>query len=403
MKRMKRKSEFLKEKFAEYYSNPDIEFPDRFSTKECGFLFFDRESMLRHLSFSTEKELFQFLKERVPSHSYYSSAYYKNPSAPTMEKKGWNGAEIIFDLDADHIPGAEKMSYEEMLGEVKKEFRKLIEDFLMRDFGFDIEEMKLYFSGGRGYHCHIINEKVIKMGSRERREIIDYISGIGLDERSIFRERIIDTKMYGKKVYPSSKRLEMPRPDEPAWKGRVSRWVIEFTEKLYQMKKEGKKEGAIDYLLKFEGIGEKGAEKFLDELSDDRVKRIKLGILDQSPSIRKIFLKKAIKRSAIDLSTGKADEPVTTDIKRLIRLPGSIHGKTGLKVEKVTIDGLKDFDPLNDAVVFGDEPVKVKIVRPTKIRMKGEKFNLDVGEIEVPEYLAILLVGRGNAVVLNKR
>ena len=112
-------------------------------------------------------------------------------------------------------------------------------------------------------------------------------------------------------------------------------------------------------------------------------------------------MKEAVKRSAIDLSTGKADEPVTTDIKRLIRLPGSIHGKTGFKVKKITVDELKDFEPLNDAVVVGDDPVKIKIVKPMK--MKGERFNLPIGDAEVPEYLAILLVGGGSGVVLNKR
>ena len=36
------------------------------------------------------------------------------------EEKEWLGAELIFDLDADHIEGADKMTYMEILAEVKK-------------------------------------------------------------------------------------------------------------------------------------------------------------------------------------------------------------------------------------------------------------------------------------------
>jgi DNA primase small subunit len=94
------------------------------------------------------------------------------------------------------------------------------------------------------------------------------------------------------------------------------------------------------------------------------------------------------------MSAGETDEPVTCDVKRLIRLPSSLHGKTGFKVIKTTLDDLKDFDPLRDAVVFSDEPVKIKISKPTDIKMRNEQFHLNEGEQEVPNYLAVFLIGR---------
>jgi len=51
--------------------------------------------MMRHIAFDKKKNLMHFLGERVPQHTYYSSAYYQIPDAPTMQEKNWMGAELI--------------------------------------------------------------------------------------------------------------------------------------------------------------------------------------------------------------------------------------------------------------------------------------------------------------------
>ncbi len=385
-------NDFLKKRFQSYYINPQISFPERFPRREYAFLFFGMGQMARHISFKTRDEILTKLRRRVPSHVYYSSAYYERPDAPTMREKGWMGADLIFDLDADHLPGAEKMSYEGMLMAVKKELKKLL-SFLVDDFGFGEENLSLYFSGGRGYHCHVNHPKVFYLGSQERREIIDYITGRGLDPKSLFREKVVEIKRYGERKVPLT-RLEMPKPDEPGWHGRVSRAVTDI---IKELRMDGKEKGIEK--LKGYGLSAHKAEKIIDGLSDARVKRIEEGLLDQFSEIRGLFLRSAIEKSAVSLSTGKPDEPVTADVKRLIRLPGSLHGKTGLKVQGIKRDEIDEFDPLNDAVVFGEKPVKLRITKPLKMRMKGENFNLNLGETEVPEYLAVLLVARGMATV----
>jgi DNA primase small subunit len=100
------------------------------------------------------------------------------------------------------------------------------------------------------------------------------------------------------------------------------------------------------------------------------------------------------------MSAGETDEPVTCDVKRLIRLPGSLHGKTGLKVEKINLDGLKEFDPLRDAVVLSEEEVDVDIGQDFEISMKDETFKLEQGKQKVPTYLATILIGRRIANVI---
>ena len=93
--------------------------------------------------------------------------------------------------------------------------------------------------------------------------------------------------------------------------------------------------------------------------------------------------------------SGEVDAPVTADIKRLIRLPHSIHGKGGLKVIPLSRDELTDFEPLEMAVPdeYSDEPVKITMRSPVDLRIKDERFVLK-GETEVPEYAAVFLIGR---------
>ncbi len=384
--------EFLKNRFQDYYKENKIELPDRFSRRELAFVLFSGKGMIRHLAFDKKKDLLKFLEEKVPQHAYYSSAYYKTPDAPKMQDKIWMGAELIFDLDSDHLQNVEKLSYIEQLNIVKSEFEKLVKEFLLGDFGFDEKYLELYFSGGRGYHCHVKDPAIFDLDSNERREIVDYITGRDLIDSIIFHEYITGKRRYGVHSYPSGKSLKMPAPNQKGWKGRISRGIIDIVNEIAKSDNPEKK-------LQEYGVRKKDAEKLVKELSEERIKRIKDGLLDQSKTIRKFFLNNALRKTAVSLSAGETDEPVTCDVKRLIRLPYSLHGKTGLMVTKVTIDELNDFDPLKDAVVFNGGPVKIKLNQSIKLKMKGETFNLNEGVQEIPTYLAVFLIGRRQATI----
>ncbi|MDR0438635.1 MAG: DNA primase catalytic subunit PriS, partial [Methanocalculaceae archaeon] len=91
------------------------------------------------------------------------------------------------------------------------------------------------------------------------------------------------------------------------------------------------------------------------------------------------------------------DEPVTTDIKRLIRHPGSLHGGSGMRVTPLEISHLVAFDPLIDAVVFGERQVVVECSFPLSMPMLGNRYDLAVGSNTVPEALAVFLCCRGIA------
>jgi DNA primase small subunit len=166
---------FLVSKFRGYYIESSIEAPPSIASREWGFLFFDDSGMRRHKSFFSRGELIDYVRSMVPRHVYHSAAYYQRPGAPTMKEKLWQGADLIFDLDADHLRNAPK-SYAEMLEMVKKETQKLLE-FLIADFGFSEKMISIAFSGGRGYHIHIRDPRIFTLRGDERREIVDYLTG----------------------------------------------------------------------------------------------------------------------------------------------------------------------------------------------------------------------------------
>jgi len=383
---------FLKNRFKEYYEKNKIVLPYRFGKREFAFIFFKGKGMYRHLSFTRKKNIDRFVIDKSPAHAYYSTAYYQKPDAPTMQEKKWMGAELIFDLDSDHLPNAEKLSYEQQLKLVKIEFIKLVEDFLMKDFGFEEQFIDLYFSGGRGYHCHVNDPKILNLDSNERREIVDYITGRDIIDSYVFHDETTTKTTIGNRTFASGKTLKMPSPDEPGWKGRISKGIIDIVEEIINNDNPKQK-------LKQYGVSDKTADKLLKDFSDDRIKRIKQGKLDQTSTIRRFFLNNALRKTAVSMVSGETDEPVTCDVKRLIRLPGSLHGKTGFKVVNTPIDTLKNFEPLNDAVVLPNDMVKIDLKEKTNIKIKNEEYALEEGIHEIPTYLAVYLIGGRKALI----
>src|SRR5438132_13316316 len=104
-------NKFLKAHFRRYYEHTKPILPDRFGRREFGFMFWTAGIVQRHLGFSREDELKSFVASRVPAHVYDSSAYYEKPNASTMQEKGWLAADVVVDLDAEHLADGKSLSY----------------------------------------------------------------------------------------------------------------------------------------------------------------------------------------------------------------------------------------------------------------------------------------------------
>ncbi|MGP8337163.1 MAG: DNA primase catalytic subunit PriS, partial [Methanosarcinaceae archaeon] len=353
---------FLKSKFQDYYRTAEIHFPPEFTSREWGFILFDEMPefvMRRHKAFGSRGELQDYLSGMVPAHAYYSVAYYEYPNAPNMKEKNWLSADLIFDLDADHLPGAPK-SYADMLEHVKQESLKLY-GFLRNDFGFAEEDIHIVFSGGRGYHFHISTPAVCSLGSAERREIVDYVSSTGLEVNRFFGKR----KVSGDAGLDSAEVFVLPPEDEGGWGGRINRYIISYLSEIT------KQENSIKMLTDFDGIGKKKAEQLVSIFGNGhQIDLLKDGKMDTLSKIPKSFLGTLAKQAVSGMSAS-VDEPVTADIKRLIRLPGSLHGGSGMRVTALSISELETFYPLSDAVVFCDDSVQLKVIKPFSVQMKG--------------------------------
>ena len=97
---------------------------------------------------------------------------------------------------------------------------------------------------------------------------------------------------------------------------------------------------------------------------------------------------------------GEIDVPVTHDVHRVIRLIGSLNGKTGFTVTPLTREGVDDFDAFHDAVAFNGGDLKVKIparaARVPDFRIHGESYGPYENEVvELPMPAAIFLLCKG--------
>ncbi len=364
---------YLMKKFGEYYSKAELTPPPDFERREWAFVFLENLPaffMHRHISFHSLESLRSFLISSPPAHIYYSSACYDKPSEP-MERKGWLFADLIFDIDADHLPLKPGTKMEDAIEIAKREIIRLTE-ILENDFGVDARKIKIVFSGGRGYHIHVYDENFRRLESPERREIVDYLS---LNSPEI-----------------SSASMQMIR---------VRRCFLAFIKKLIE-------KGNLSEILKKQGLRKDVTERLEKKLkimiSDEELSK---KFLSGKYSIEKITSSKKfleltdkIIESCISKVGVHIDAPVTADVKRLIRFPGSIHGKSGLRVMEVSRDHLEEFDPFIDAIAFGDEKVEIRLIPNVRVevRMGGEIFKLRGGEkIKIPEFLAVHLICRGMA------
>lgn len=394
---------FIMNMFSRHYTESELFMPERFSKREFGFMFFDRDFVMRHLSFPTRAALKKYLVNQVPSHVYYSCAYYEKPDAPTMAEKKWLGADLIFDLDADHVEGAKSLPYDQMLEKVKIEVIRLLDEFLLGDLGFAESDLRIVFSGGRGYHIHINSPRVLKLSSHERREIVDYVTGTGLDIDWVFPPASFETGRFMDRI-DTSQRRRMPSGEDGGWRGRIRKGVDKLLKEFEGLDDSSGRVRLRDLITK---SGIEIGKKTLDGLYKDLFsgKDGSRGIdRMRSEDTFEVFSEKRHADAFLTIvelmvkgdMKGETDEPVTSDIKRLIRLPSSLHGKTGFEVTPMTRQGLDTFNPFDDAVpnAFGDKTVKILCEKPVQVRLKKQSFSLDQGQTEVPEFVAVHLICR---------
>lgn len=382
---------YLQGRFGDYYASAELTLPPESDAREWGHIPFtagDGTTMVRHQSLldmgGDEQSVGEFLNREAPRHAYFSAAYYDEPSANDMSKKGWRGADLVFDLDADHLPGVdpEAAAYPEMLAACKDALGRLL-DILQRDFGYD-DDLLVVFSGGRGYHVHVRDPDLRDLDSGARREIVDYVRAIDLDPAALIRTV----------QHAGTTRRELPT--EGGWGRRAHEALVAFVDDLREMDDDD----ATERLKELDGIGDGRASTILGAVQRNP-EAVESGNVEVGgPGLRR--LARAIATRVMTNQTAPIDEPVTTDVRRLIRLPGSVHGGSGLVVTPIPPGEVEAFDPLVDAVPrrFRGQEITVDVTDPGPVHVGGPDAGITKvteGVQSVDEYVGVFLMARGRA------
>jgi len=380
---------YLRGRFGDYYRRTSVERPPDADAREWGYVPWTDgpgETMVRHQSLLDVGDLEGFLARERPKHVYFSAGRYEDPGASTMGGKSWLSSDLVFDLDADHLPSVTlgEDSYAEMLAKCKDALGRLL-SFLEEDFGF--EDLTVVFSGARGYHVHVRDDAIQHLESDGRREIVDYVRGIGLELDALVSEEPVAGT--AGRSSPAHKRT---LSTAGGWSARAHAHVVDVVEDLVAMDEES----AVERLQDFEGVGERRAEAAL-AAARENTDAIREGNIDVHPAFHGIA--RALVDEVVAADNAPIDEPVTTDTNRLIRLPGSLHGGSGLVVQRIDRDAIADFDPLVDGVpkTFRGHEITVEVTEGGEVELGGDTFTLDPGRRTVPEYLGVFLMARGRA------
>ncbi|UCC19115.1 MAG: hypothetical protein JSV62_13595 [Promethearchaeota archaeon] len=418
---------YLKRLFQAYYKEKisDLSLVDLFEHREFGFIPWEKQIMLRHIGFNSALNLRNHFIRNTPKHAYVSASLYNQPENQDMQGKGYQGCDLIFDIDVDHFytpckedhdiwycneceengrgmvnkcPKCGKLKLKRLtwicndcLDIAKNEIIKLIYTFLIPDFNMDIKKMKITFSGHRGYHLKTEDEKLRALSSEERREIVDYVTG----ENISFE--ILGLQEKGGNIFGFSK-------ETIGWSRKIIEKIKEILKKpnleiesvLTDRRKYNLSQNLVENFLNFK-------DNFLNIIESNNINNWTL--VGFSLMAWNKFLRRLVTEIGIEV-----DIPVTIDTHRLIRYPGSLHGSTGFKVQEIFHDDIDVFKPLDesneilDPIVFKSEKIinqKIEIIEPlvplTKI--KGESWGpYKQGEkIVVPHHIAVFLLCKGVA------
>ncbi|MDR3223273.1 MAG: DNA primase catalytic subunit PriS [Methanobrevibacter sp.] len=270
--------------------------------REFGFDHYGQGPNDRYKTFLNERNLKKFLRTKTPFAAYISVAFYNEP----RHRQDWQKSEFVIDIDAKDMPirscGCDNVC-EICLNEAL-ELARIYIDTLKGDLG--LKNIHLVYSG-RGYHIRVLDKFVMGEESEFRGEVLKYITGADV---------------------PTN---EIPLGYTNLFNNRLVRNIFHITGKE-------KIEGINTKLLK-------DIKKNRDKIEKDENGNYQLGIFKGEIGPRRYKnLLDGIARVNLSMADGK----VSIDLKRILRLPSSLHSKVSMKC--VEVKNLDNFDPFKYAV-----------------------------------------------------
>ncbi len=279
--------------------------------REFGFDHFGRGPNDRYKVFSSTDYLKRFLKAKTPFAAYCSVAFYEKP----RRRDGWLKSELVFDVDAKDIPirtcGCDSVC-EICLNEAREIVCGLL-DTLKGDLG--LKDIHVVYSG-RGYHVRVQDDDVTKLDSDVRSQVVKYIVGADVPQNEYGS---------GGMTY-NLEHFTIPFGYPQVFTERIKYAILHLT-------KNSKLDNVNEKLIK-------DLIKHREYLENDE-----WGLFKNK--IGPIRYKKVLKGIA-SLNMSLVDAKVSIDLKRILRLPSSLHSIVSMKCTEVK--NIESFDPFQDAV-----------------------------------------------------
>ena len=405
--------QFLLKHFREHYSRHPVAGPPEISAREFGVGAFGQKIVRRHLSFASDEKFNFFLREETPFFVSYSSALYKFPERRPMESKELLGADLVYEFDADDLASDCRQKHDrwkcpscgkegkgrqlkcDQCGSgtnvdewfcgnclnVAKEKVIALLDFLQNDFGFS-DGISINFSGRAGYHVHVRSSGIRQLPNSARIELIDYLTANNFSIFSHFKKdgaMLRGPELAGARGWP--KRIL----------GEISALLEkEDAERIAVL-------GSITMAQARKMLSEKGM--ILNALKRGVLPSVFGRVSSKHESKSDLFWQNFVK-SVVE-KIAPIDRQTSVDINKIVRVPETLHGETGLVACNVPAGALSSFDPLRDAVVFGSkETVKVLIDKAPSFYLGGGNFGpFNAERAELPVGAAVFLLGRKAAVL----
>ncbi|HHY00489.1 MAG TPA: DNA primase catalytic subunit PriS [Methanothermobacter sp.] len=279
--------------------------------REFGFDHMGRGPNDRYRVFKNMDYLRKFMRYRAPFAAYSSVAFYHKP----RRRDGWIKAELVFDVDAKDIPirscGCSNVC-EICLNQAKDIVHGLV-DTIKGDLG--LSNIHVVYSG-RGYHIRVLDDLVMGVDSDVRSQIVKYLVGSDVP-RSEYSNQGMKYNL---------EHFTIPFAYPQVFTNRMKQAIL-----------------AVNLETEIDGVNKnilKAVIKHRDLLKDHQ-----WGIFRKN--IGPIRYHKLVKGIA-SLNLTLVDAKVSIDLKRILRLPTSLH--SGVSMISTEIKNLETFDPFQDAV-----------------------------------------------------
>ncbi|MHA1531423.1 MAG: DNA primase catalytic subunit PriS [Candidatus Heimdallarchaeota archaeon] len=294
-----------------------------FYKREFAFLL-ENGNFVRNVSFKTSDNLVKFLAKNPIRRSYVGAVYETPPTKNnTIQKIKWISREFCFDLDLndyDLVRGCGcqgKEQYCTVCWSLVQDAAAFLDKTLKEDFGY--KKIIWVFSGRRGFHGWVQDKGAGVLTQEQRNSIINYLTLIRDEKRTQAVEKDL------KHVIPLRDR------------------ILEMVAKAF-----------------FSHANDKELKANPFKLTKNQITKLRYNLQRGEQPFSKtydIILEKkqdkdAIFTHIIQHRYPRIDRKVSIDIRRILKIPGSIQDTNGRLCCKVDIKKIHKFFPENAPTIW---------------------------------------------------